>query len=297
MIARRPAPNRRVRSFVDRIGARPLEEEHPWLSTPPPCRWWSSDCSSCWRRSRTASRAGPSSAVPGAVRDTAIVGVLVALAGVPFALVATDEALAAADSPVLGWVVEHRTPGLTTAAEVVSLVGGTVGTGGLAVLSAVVLFGRGHRRTALIWVLGVVAGSADDPAGQARGRAPAPARVPPPRPGDDGVPAVGPRPDERPRAGAHGGRGDRPDRRDAARRPRARGGGRARGPRRAAGRRQPRLPRRPLDHRRDRRLAPRRGAGHDVRHPGPGPRRPGPPGRQPGPEPVAPGPRDGSPKD
>ena len=102
---------------------------------------------------------GALSAVPGAVRDTAIVGVLVALAGVPFALVATDEALAAADSPVLGWVVEHRTPGLTTAAEVVSLVGGTVGTGGLAVLSAVVLFGRGHRRTALIWVLGVVAGS------------------------------------------------------------------------------------------------------------------------------------------
>jgi undecaprenyl-diphosphatase len=103
---------------------------------------------------------GALAAVPRAVRDTAIVCVLVALAGVPFALVATDEALAAADSPVLGWVVEHRTPGLTSAAEVVSLVGGTVGTGGLAVLSAVVLFGRGHRRTALIWVLGVVAGSA-----------------------------------------------------------------------------------------------------------------------------------------
>jgi undecaprenyl-diphosphatase len=102
---------------------------------------------------------GALSVVPGAVRDTAVVGVLVVLAGVAFASVATDEAYAAADSPVLGWVVAHRTPALTSAAEVVSLVGGTVGTGGLAVVSAVVLFARGHRRTALIWVLGVLAGA------------------------------------------------------------------------------------------------------------------------------------------
>lgn len=102
---------------------------------------------------------GALAAVPGALRDTTVVAVLVAAAGGVFALVATDEALAAADSPVLAWAVAHRTPGLTTAAEVVSLVGGTVGTGGLAVVAAVVLFARGHRRTAVIWVAGVAAGS------------------------------------------------------------------------------------------------------------------------------------------
>jgi undecaprenyl-diphosphatase len=102
---------------------------------------------------------GALTAVPGALRGTTLVGVLVLAAGVVFALVAADEALAAADAPVLAWVVAHRTPGLTRAAEVVSLVGGTVGTGGLAVVSAVVLFARGHRRTAVIWVFGVAAGS------------------------------------------------------------------------------------------------------------------------------------------
>jgi undecaprenyl-diphosphatase len=102
---------------------------------------------------------GALAAVPGALRDTTVVAVLVAAAGAVFALVASDDALAAADSPVLAWAVAHRTPGLTTAAEVVSLVGGTVGTGGLAVVSAVVLFARGHRRTAVIWVAGVAAGS------------------------------------------------------------------------------------------------------------------------------------------
>jgi undecaprenyl-diphosphatase len=102
---------------------------------------------------------GALSAVPGALRDTAVVGVLVAAAGVVFALVATDEALAAADSPVLSWMLVHRTAGLTTTAEVVSLVGGTAGTGGLAVASAVVLFARGHRRTAAIWVAGVAVGA------------------------------------------------------------------------------------------------------------------------------------------
>jgi undecaprenyl-diphosphatase len=102
---------------------------------------------------------GALSAVPGALRATAVVGVLVAAAGAVFALVATDEALAAADSPVLGWMLALRTPGLTTTAEVVSLVGGTVGTGGLAVVAGVVLFARGHRRTAVIWVAGVAAGA------------------------------------------------------------------------------------------------------------------------------------------
>ncbi|GAA4881763.1 phosphatase PAP2 family protein [Actinomycetospora straminea] len=97
--------------------------------------------------------------VPGALRDLAVVAVLVVAAGLVFALVATDEALAAADGPVLGWVLGVRTPGLTTTAEVVSLVGGTVGTGGLAVVSAVVLFARGMRRTAVIWVVGVAVGA------------------------------------------------------------------------------------------------------------------------------------------
>jgi len=102
---------------------------------------------------------GALSAVPGALRDIALVAVLVAAAGAVFASVATHEALAAADSPVLTWVIAHRTPGLTATAEVVSLVGGTVGTGGLAVVSAVVLFARGHRRTAVVWVAGVAVGA------------------------------------------------------------------------------------------------------------------------------------------
>ncbi|MEJ2888504.1 phosphatase PAP2 family protein [Actinomycetospora aeridis] len=102
---------------------------------------------------------GALAVVPGALRDTAIVAVLVLAAGAVFALVASDEALADADAPVLGWVLGVRTPGLTSAAEAVSLIGGTAGTGGLAVVAAVALFARGHRRTALIWVLGVLAGA------------------------------------------------------------------------------------------------------------------------------------------
>lgn len=102
---------------------------------------------------------GALAAVPGALRDTAIVALLVLAAGAVFALVATDEALADADAPVLGWVLGIRSPGLTSAAEAVSLVGGTIGTGGLAVVAAAVLAVRGHRRTALIWVLGVLAGA------------------------------------------------------------------------------------------------------------------------------------------
>jgi len=102
---------------------------------------------------------GALASVPGALRGTGIVAVLVLAAGLVFTLVATDEALADADAPVLSWVLGIRTPGLTSAAEAVSLVGGTVGTGGLAVVAAVVLFARGHRRTAVIWVLGVLAGA------------------------------------------------------------------------------------------------------------------------------------------
>ncbi|WP_285648997.1 phosphatase PAP2 family protein [Actinomycetospora sp. NBRC 106375] len=102
---------------------------------------------------------GALAAVPGALRDTTIVAGLVLAAGLVFTLVATDEALADADAPVLAVAVAHRTPGLTAAAETVSLIGGTAGTGGLAVVAAVVLFARGHRRTAVIWVAGVATGA------------------------------------------------------------------------------------------------------------------------------------------
>ena len=85
--------------------------------------------------------------------------VLTALASVVFALVADDEALTAADAPVLAWLVEHRTPGLTTAAEAVSLVGGTVGTGGLAIVAALVLWARDRPVRAAVWVGAVLVGS------------------------------------------------------------------------------------------------------------------------------------------
>jgi undecaprenyl-diphosphatase len=88
-----------------------------------------------------------------------VAAVLVALAAGVFALVADDQALDGADRPVLAWLVEHRTPGATTAAEAVSLYGGTVGTGGLAVIAAVVLWLRGRRARAVVWVVAVVVGS------------------------------------------------------------------------------------------------------------------------------------------
>jgi undecaprenyl-diphosphatase len=88
-----------------------------------------------------------------------IAAVLAALAAVVFALVADDEALQAADGPVLGWMVGHRSPAWTGVAETASLLGGTVGTGGLAVVSAVVLWARGHRTRAGVWVVAVLVGS------------------------------------------------------------------------------------------------------------------------------------------
>ena len=97
--------------------------------------------------------------VPGAVGGTALVGLLVLAAGAVFTLVATDEALADADAPVLAWVLVHRTPGLTTTAEVVSLIGGTTFTAALGLLAALVLALRGRRRAGLIWALGVLVGS------------------------------------------------------------------------------------------------------------------------------------------
>jgi undecaprenyl-diphosphatase len=89
----------------------------------------------------------------------ATAAVLTALAAVVFALVADDEALTTADAPVLGWLVGHRTPGLTAAAEAVSLVGGTLGTGGLAVVAALVLWARGRPVRAAVWVVAVLVGS------------------------------------------------------------------------------------------------------------------------------------------
>ena len=88
-----------------------------------------------------------------------IAAVLIALACAAFALVVDDEALATADGPVLAWMVGHRTPAWTGAAETASLLGGTVGTGGLAVASAVVLWVCGRRIQAAVWVVAVLVGS------------------------------------------------------------------------------------------------------------------------------------------
>lgn len=89
----------------------------------------------------------------------AAAGVQTGLASLVFALVVDDEALHAADAPVLAWVVGHRAAGVTAAAEWISLVGGTVWTGGLAVLTAVALWWRGRRIRAGIWVGAIVVGS------------------------------------------------------------------------------------------------------------------------------------------
>lgn len=89
----------------------------------------------------------------------AVAAVLVAGAGAVFAMVVEDEALEAADAPVLAVAVGHRGPGLTRLAELVSLYGGTAFTGGAAVVAAAVMLWRGHRRWALVWVLGVLAGA------------------------------------------------------------------------------------------------------------------------------------------
>ncbi|MFC5060635.1 phosphatase PAP2 family protein [Actinomycetospora atypica] len=89
----------------------------------------------------------------------AVAGVLVAVAGALFLFVAADETLDATDLPVLSWLVEHRTAGFTTTAEVASLAGGTFPTGGLAVLAAVLLLRRGLRVRAGVWVGAVVVGS------------------------------------------------------------------------------------------------------------------------------------------
>jgi undecaprenyl-diphosphatase len=107
----------------------------------------------CRVRRRPSGRA---TTVPLALGTAAV---MTGLAAVVFALVADDEALDATDGPVLGWMVGHRTPAWSGAAETVSLLGGTVGTGGLAVVSAVVLWARGHRTRAGVWVVAVLVGS------------------------------------------------------------------------------------------------------------------------------------------
>ncbi|MEJ2871713.1 phosphatase PAP2 family protein [Actinomycetospora sp. OC33-EN08] len=88
-----------------------------------------------------------------------LAGVLVGVSASVFGLVAGDDTLAATDGPVLGWMVAHRTPGLTDLAEAASLFGGTFFTGGLAVLAALVLAVRGRRARAAVWVGAVVVGS------------------------------------------------------------------------------------------------------------------------------------------
>lgn len=86
-------------------------------------------------------------------------GALVAAAGVVFALVVDGESLDAADAPVLAEMVAVRAPGLTAWSEGLAVFGGTLFTGGLAVLCAVVLALRGRPRRALVWAAAVVVGA------------------------------------------------------------------------------------------------------------------------------------------
>ena len=87
-------------------------------------------------------------------------GLLAGLAGVVYALVVAEDTLAAADAPVLAALLGIRSSGVTAAAEAVSFVGGTVGTGGAAVIAAVVLALRGRRVRAAVWVTAVAVGAA-----------------------------------------------------------------------------------------------------------------------------------------
>lgn len=107
-------------------------------------------------------RGGPG-ARPAAARSVALpllaASGLLAAAGLVLTLVVSDETLGATDAPVLAWLLVHRDPTATTAAEVLSLVGGTAGTGGAAVVAALVLLLRGRRARAVVWVVGVVAGA------------------------------------------------------------------------------------------------------------------------------------------
>jgi membrane-associated phospholipid phosphatase len=108
------------------------------------------------RARRGSVPAGAATTLPVAL---GVAGVLVALACGVFALVADDGALGSADGPVLAWLVGHRTPAWTGVAETVSLLGGTVGTGGLAVVSAAILWWRGRRVRAAVWLVAVLVGS------------------------------------------------------------------------------------------------------------------------------------------
>lgn len=111
-----------------------------------------------------AATAGVASSRDPASRRVVVVGALVAailVAGVAvvFVMVRARAGLAAADVPVLQWAVAHRNPGTTVTARVVSTVGGTLPTGGLAVVSAAVLALCRRRRRAVVWVGGVVVGA------------------------------------------------------------------------------------------------------------------------------------------
>lgn len=88
-----------------------------------------------------------------------VAGVLLAGAGVVFALVAGDAVLGTVDLPVLDLMVSVRGPGSTAIAEGLSQFGGTFFTGGLAVVTALVLVARGRWPRALVWVLAVAVGA------------------------------------------------------------------------------------------------------------------------------------------
>jgi undecaprenyl-diphosphatase len=88
-----------------------------------------------------------------------VTGVLVLAAGVVFALVTDGATLLAADTPVLDWMVAHRSPGATSLAEGLAFFGGTTFTGGAAVVTAAVLAWWGRRVWALCWVVAVAVGA------------------------------------------------------------------------------------------------------------------------------------------
>jgi undecaprenyl-diphosphatase len=68
--------------------------------------------------------------------------------------------LASIDPPVWRWMIEHRSPGLTTAAKVVTEVGSTLAMSILAVTAVIYLFWRGRRGdAALVAVVAAGAGA------------------------------------------------------------------------------------------------------------------------------------------
>lgn len=93
------------------------------------------------------------------LRGLVVAGVLIAAAAVVFVVVLDDPTLDASDAAVFAWILGHRSPAATSVARAISLVGGTVWTGGVAVVAAAVLAWRRRWWTAAVWVVTVAFGS------------------------------------------------------------------------------------------------------------------------------------------